>query len=108
MKITTPQRPSTVGYVKDFLPNAADYADYPSSAGASLTGHRPLITSRSSASAAPSKDGRRRGDSRPSGQEGLSSLPKGIGAQSNLACTQKIRVLALLVVPLPLRPHDCN
>eukprot|EP01043_Picozoa_sp_COSAG02_P029704 COSAG02_NODE_1861_length_10613_cov_3.797033_10_plen_86_part_00 len=84
MKITTPQRPSTVGYVRDLLPGAADKnADALGSGTSSVTGTvdtKPTSASTISASTASSKESRSGGDSGPSGQQGLSSLPKGIGA----------------------------
>ena len=82
MKITTPQRPSTVGYARDFLPPDVENADSLANGGSSLaavdTG--PTIASAASDPTGSSKDGRPRVDSKLSGQQGLSSLPKGIGA----------------------------
>lgn len=85
MRITTPQRPSTVGYARDFVP-AIDNSKTSSSGGAFQSeiaaAAGPALGGATSGSAAFSKDdGKRSGSERhlPEQKKGLSSLPKGIG-----------------------------
>lgn len=85
MRITAPQRPSTVGYARDFVP-PIDNSKTSSSGGAfqsEIAAAGPALGGATSGSAAFSKDdGKRSGSERhlPEQKKGLSSLPKGIGA----------------------------